>query len=230
MGVPQHYSLDIAMRCQSLIHYLLPKVVAGLPHDKKFGGSLHTTFLLAMATPMILLPIERIFKPAQDETVADDRELDVKLADRFAGIISPHMKFGETPFFKGVRWSYIPKYTPFNIGHQWPDDLLTKLASEEGVIEAATTNASRILIDLRNALAHGGVAYLDKYGRNTDIDREAAIFAFVAARKDKKNMIVGLNILRISEKDFLIFLQAWMDWVQNSPVADSLRNVSAFAA
>jgi hypothetical protein len=111
-----------------------------------------------------------------------------------------------------------------------PDDLLKKLASEEGVKEAAATNTSRILIDLRNALAHGGVAYLDKYGRNTDTDREAAMFAFVAAKKDKKNTIIGLNILRISENHFRSFLQAWMDWVQNSPIAVSLRDESAFAA
>ena len=227
MGVPQHYSLDIAMRCQNLISHLLPTVVAGLPDDKKFGGSLRTTFLLAMATPMIVLPIERIFKPVQDETVADDRELNVKLAARFADVFGRTMKFKETPFFK-AGWNYISKYPPFNIAREWTNQLLTNLASEEAAYKAATTDAHRILIDLRNALAHGGVVYLDKYGRNIT-DGEAAIFAFVAAKKDKKN-IIGLNILRISESDFLGFLEAWMDWVQNSPVANSLRDVSAFAA
>ena len=41
----------------------MPHVQKGLPDEKKFGGSLTTTFLLAMANPMIALPVERICKP-----------------------------------------------------------------------------------------------------------------------------------------------------------------------
>ena len=60
MSEPQHYSRDIARRCQYLISHLHPIVTAGLPNDAQFGGSLTTTFLLAMATPMVVLPMERI--------------------------------------------------------------------------------------------------------------------------------------------------------------------------
>jgi hypothetical protein len=41
------------------------------------------------------------------------------------------------------------------------------------------TPAVRVLTDLRNALAHGGIAYLDERGRQTD--GQAAMLAFVGA-------------------------------------------------
>lgn len=66
MTAPNHYSRDIAARCQTLIDQLLPIVEHGLPDDHRFGGPLRTTFLLAMATPMIVLPIERI-TPERDQ-------------------------------------------------------------------------------------------------------------------------------------------------------------------
>ena len=69
-------------RCQALIRHLRPVIEGGLPDDHRFGGPLDTTFLLAMATPMIVLPVERIFKPARPgaDVPADDRELDPELA------------------------------------------------------------------------------------------------------------------------------------------------------
>ena len=36
---PEHYSRDIAQRCESLIRHLYPVIGRGLPDDAKFGGS-----------------------------------------------------------------------------------------------------------------------------------------------------------------------------------------------
>jgi hypothetical protein len=55
VAAPEHYSRDIVLRCQSLIRHLLPKVEERLSDEAQFGGPLRTTFLLAMATPMIVL-------------------------------------------------------------------------------------------------------------------------------------------------------------------------------
>ena len=62
--IPENYSREIAQRCQSLIRNLRPVVAQGLPDEEQFGGPLSTTLLLALAAPMIVLPIERLFKPA----------------------------------------------------------------------------------------------------------------------------------------------------------------------
>src|SRR5579883_3143229 len=89
--IPEHYSRDIALRCQSLIRELRPVVKGGLADDRRFGGPLETTFLLALATPMIVLPIERIFKPAEPGAApaGDDRKLDPALAEEMADVLGP---------------------------------------------------------------------------------------------------------------------------------------------
>ena len=227
--IPEHYSRDIVKRCQSLLGNLAPKIKAGLPGDAQFGGTLQTTFLLAMATPMVALPVERIFKPSRRDTTGDDRELDDEVASRVAGIFRGEMAFGETPFAGTSHWSYVPNFPPFNIARRqgWPPELLERLASEEAAERARTAPASRVLINLRNALAHGGVTYLDKDGRNAD--GAAAMFAFTGARMEG-NRIAGLDILRVHQDDFHLFLMAWAEWLDKSGIAEVLNQKSHLAA
>lgn len=72
--IPYHYSREIVKRCKALICALRPAIKQGLPIEDAPGEPLDTTFLLAMATPMIVLPVERIFKPATPAAfAADDR-------------------------------------------------------------------------------------------------------------------------------------------------------------
>ncbi len=52
------------------------------------------------------------------------------------------------------------------------------------------TSAFQILTDLRNALAHGGIAYLDEKGRQTD--SQAAMLAFAGAVMKKGHVTVWL--------------------------------------
>ena len=212
MGVPNHYSRDITARCHSLIKHLLPFVRCGLPDDTEFGGPLSTTFLLAVATPMIVLPIERIYKPGErrDGQVGDDRDLDPVLAGELGNVLGEDRFFGDAPFAKSSEWGYVSGHRPFNIADRWPEDLLYALAAPEAVENARKTPAKRILRDLRNALAHGGVTFLDEHGRNTD--GQAAMFGFVGAiLKDQK--VTGLNVLRVRENDFVAFLNDWADWL-----------------
>ncbi len=60
MENPQSFSIDIPRRCQILIDELWPLI-----SEKRDDGSLplNASFLLAISTPMINLPIERIWKP-----------------------------------------------------------------------------------------------------------------------------------------------------------------------
>ena len=226
--IPEHYSRDIATRCQSLIRHLGPQVEAGLPDDAQFGGPLRTTFLLAMATPMVILPIERIFKPSTGATTAgDDTDLDEQLAGLMADALGPGKTFGEAPFAKTSCWSYVHGHTPFNIAGNWPPELLQALAAPEAVENARIACARRILRDLRNALAHGGVAYLDEDGQNTG--GPAAMLAFAATKMDR-GRAVGLNVLRVREEHFRAFLTAWTDWLGESCVVTALNSQSRLAA
>ena len=62
--IPEHYARDIVERCDSLIDTLLP--IVQRESDARFGGPLGTTFLVAMSSPMVLLPVERMLKPARE--------------------------------------------------------------------------------------------------------------------------------------------------------------------
>lgn len=225
--IPEHYSRDITRRCQSLICSLGPIVEDGLQDDDEFGGTLRTTFLLAMAMPMVILPVDRIFKPSTGATrVGDDRELDEQLADDVADVLGPGKTFGEAPFAKTKSWSYVPNQTRFNIAATWPSELLDELAAPEAFKAARTASAGRILSGLRNALAHGGVAYLDKDGKNTE--GAAVMLAFVSMKDNKEPF--RLNILRVHGDDFRVFLIAWADWLRKPRVMDALNNKSRTGA
>jgi len=227
MSSPNHYSRELVRRCQNLIDDLLPIIDVGLPNDSQFGGPLRTTFLLAMATPMVTLPIERIFKPGTGTaTAGDDRKIDEKLSDAVADAFGPRKTFENAPFAQTSRWSYVANCTPFNIADGLPTSLLEALATPDAITSAKTALTSRILRDLRNALAHGAVVYLDKDGMNSD--GPAAMLAFVGTRmKDYK--ITAFNVLRVSEHDFCTFLKAWTEWIKKSSVVvNELNSKSPF--
>lgn len=228
--IPEHYSRDIAQRCQSLIRSLLPAVQGGLADDGRFGGPLSTTFLLAMATPMVVLPIERIVKPAHPGAaqVGDDRQLDPALVQEVDNVLGHARTFGAAPFVVPGRWSYVSEYPPFNIAHQWPPELLESLGRPDAYENAERAPAGRILRDLRNALAHGGVAYLDAQGCHSG--GRATMLAFAAARKSRNGQLIGLNTLRIGEADFCAFLMAWADWLAQPRLRAMLDRLDPLAA
>ncbi len=72
--------------------------------DGRFAGPLGTTVLVAMSTPMILLPIERMLEPAANrDSVADDRTVDETLGKAVAKTLSATARFGDAPLGIGQR-------------------------------------------------------------------------------------------------------------------------------
>ena len=76
---------------------------------------------------------------------------------------------------------------------------------------------------LRNALAHGGIAFLDKNGHQTFGD-SAKMYAFVSGKYDKNNreQLIGIKALRIDETEFREFLRLWVAWLEKSGISLSL--------
>lgn len=215
---PDHYSREIPGRCEQLLRQLLP-VVDGAAASP--GQSLRTTLLLAMATPMIVLPVERLAKRARygDPGVANDLELDSELGDRVAEVLKAGRPFRDAPFFVPEHWSYVPAEKPFNVAGSWRGGLLEELATPEAFARAGDTDAWTVITDLRNALAHGGISYLSQDGRHTV--GEVAVFAFAGA-KMKGHDLTELNILRIHQDHFRTFLSAWADWLAGAGVVAAL--------
>lgn len=230
MGQPAHYSLEIVTRCRALIEHLLPAVSAGFQGDDRFGGPLTTTFLLAMATPMISLPIERIFKAKEGDLVADDSTLNEGLEAEVARVLDGKLKFGEAPFAQGIDWRLIRNVPPFNIAVWEAAQHFDALSHEDARVTASRTPADFMLRHVRNALAHGGIVYLDGQGRMSG-DTRAEMLGLVSARKDWETQeIIGLHISRVSETDFRRFLLAWADWIAASGMADTLSEGPPLAA
>ena len=88
---------------------------------------------------MIVLPIERIFKPTQGDVTADERELDTTLGAAVTSVFADECTWRNAPFVAGTRWSYVPGQPPFNAADLWPPQLLAGLGSAAGFEEADQT-------------------------------------------------------------------------------------------
>lgn len=217
MSRPEHYSLEIVTRCERLVERLTKRVDGDPKLVDDWGGPLRTTFLLAMSTPMIVLPMERLFRPLFSKAgVANDTELDIKLADRVRDTLGPGQNFSQAPFFEAESWAYLAAAPTFPVARAWPEETFAQLAAPESFIAAANAPASDILECLRNALAHGGIVYLDQHGRQTDAATN--MLGFASYTRDRK----GLQLLRISVDGYQRFLRAWSNWVSERQIENKL--------
>lgn len=221
MGLPSHYSRDLVARCECLLANLMPVVEKGLEGDGKFGGVLTTTFLLAMATPMIVLPIERIYK---NGGVGNDSEVNKGLTAEVKKTLDGTMKFGEAPYFSKVDWRLVSDRAPFNIAAAWPADLLKALGDDAAAQAAKDISAKAMMTHLRNALAHGGVTYLDKHGEQSH--GQADMLGFASTTNKGATYLIS----RVSQSQFASFISAWADWILRSGVADKLSKSLELAA
>ncbi|RVI98119.1 hypothetical protein CN193_24820 [Sinorhizobium meliloti] len=216
MGNPQNFSFDVPQRCQMLIDELWPKV-----SEKRESGSLplNASFLLAVSTPMINLPIERIWKAATNRAVGhlNDSVLDKRLATAIRQGIGSDL-VANACFYRPHAWRY--HYSPKGAGlpdlslHGLPQSVETALAEDAAIRAAGALDTETFCGILRNGLAHGGILYLDSAGRTTH-GAPVRMFCFVSTKQQKRN-VVGLHFLRIGMKDYREFLKLWADWLKNS--------------
>jgi hypothetical protein len=138
-------------------------------------------------------------------------------------------KFKECPFLDGIDWRFVRDTKAFNIA-EWNDQgILEELSRDKARDTAGNETANFMMLHLRNAIAHGGIVYLDKDGRLNE--QTASMLAFVSARMDwDTEEIVGLHISRVSEPDFRKFLTTWADWIEKSGVSAMAAKAPPLAA
>lgn len=225
MGIPSHYSTQLPERCWHLIERLLPEVEKiGMPDEDELGP-LKTTFLLSMATPLVLIPIERVERHRSAEMTGymDERfsEENVTAAIDLALGGRP---IGKAPFFVPGSWNFasMPYESDMNLAFNFPRALEDALALPDAVMAACRMPGSQWASCLRNALAHGGIIYLDREGRHVH-GHATEMLAFVSARYPAESKVPSeILCLRISRGDFLTFLRAWVAWLKSSGVAEKL--------
>jgi hypothetical protein len=174
-----------------------------------------------MAMPMLLLPLERIYKPGTDRSryqSSDDRHVDPRLAALVQDALGEGQLFSEAPFAAGTAWHHLPSVPAFPAGGGLGRHLLKDLGSDEAFQRAQDAGCKRALLDIRNALAHGGVHYLDHQGLQRQ--PEVNMLAFVS-----RNDTVA-SVWRVSQDDFRQFLLAWADWLGETGVSEALNEAA----
>lgn len=227
MGNPQHFSLELPQRCLRLIDQLWPAANRVFPEHRKDLGPLTATFLLSMSMPIINLPIERMerHKSATGEGYADDRHLNGEVVKELNKRLGGHPA-RQAPFFDAAAWRYHRAPPPMNISRGLPQPVAEALLEEQAVAAAGALPGSQWCSILRNALAHGGIAYLSGDGRSLP-DAPVTHFAFISGiyeRTDTRHEnAIGYHVLRISEEDYLTFLKLWVRWLVRSGVARAVE-------
>ena len=225
MGIPSNYSRELPERCLHLIDQLLPHVEQTFFPGQDGVGPLTTTFLLAMATPIIVLPIERIerHRSATIEGYIDDRRLEPELAAAVDDALGGR-PFRKSPFFETGKWrlARMPHEAGQNLARYFPHTLSEVLETNEAEKAASTMSASEWASSMRNALAHGGIAYLDAKGHQT-YGQRAEKLAFVSGRYGSDRVVpTELRVLTIDEPSFLSFLRKWVEWLRESGLSFEL--------
>lgn len=222
MGRPTNYSVELPQRCQALIERYGARIARDTDPNDGFEGPLKTTFLLAMASPMLVLPLERLFKTAvgRKAGVADDLALNGEAGQRVRDVLGDKRLFQEAPFYVEGAWAYLPSCPRFEVGRDWPPEHLRHLASGDGIAAAATAPASDVLEAMRNGIAHGGITYLDKDGQQSDRATYMLGFASFPSYDDRKN----LRLVRVSVDGFEEFLRRWTGWLVKSGAARALED------
>jgi hypothetical protein len=182
-----------------------------------------------MSYPIINLPIERIERHSsrQEQEYADDRHIDSKLAVTVWRDLGGK-KLREASFFTSGAWSFCQSEV-FNISDGLPERYAEILASPEAHTSASAMDTSRWCSALRNALAHGGVAYLNEHGRYA-YEAPVSMYLFASGRyrkEEDRQVLVRLNLLRIKEVDYRNFLRSWVKWLQVSGAVALLEEAAA---
>ena len=206
MTQPALYAQEVPLRAHRLITRFWDDVTREDYGD--FGGPLATTFVLALAAPMINIPYERLYKvnPGKNE-----RKLDEAFQERFrAGIATP--RFSDAPFRKGEwRYHYVPGKEAVSVV-DLPADVLRALSADQAVEDALNWCTKDWYECMRNGLAHSTVAYLD--GSGAQLARAPTeMMVFVTQHWDN-HVLVGHHLVRITRDDFRDFLDHWAVWLQ----------------
>ena len=176
--------------------------------------------------PIINLPIERIERRegGEGQHYADDRKVNPEAATAIIETLR-QQRLREADFFMDGVWRFACyKESPFpNIAYGVPEHVAAELSSEGAAQKAADMPASQWCSVLRNALAHGGIAYLNAEGRSS-YQESVKMYAFVSGKYDQSSeenpkTLIAVNFLRISEADYYDFLRRWVAWLQKTGIA-----------
>jgi hypothetical protein len=159
--------------------------------------------------PMLFLPLERIYQPNLRRQTVSDRYRSEELASHIDRALGDDQVFGAAPFNAGVTWYRVEGVTAPDPSAGLSGRHIDALNGAEARCGAAKALTEVALRDLRNALAHGAIHYLDADGRPTE-----GSFVQQLAFVNRHPKSQTCNIWKVTEEDFHRFLQQWAEWLQ----------------
>lgn len=235
MSNPRNYAIELPRRCLQLIDALWDVAAKTFEESQSDLGPLTSTFLLSMSMPILNLPIERVEKKidlGEKDFYIDDRYINEHAVEEFKHTIR-NGKLGDAPFYRTGAWSfYQHNTTTINMARELPEEVAVELDKPDAIKRAESMPASQWISVLRNALAHGGVLYLNSSGRSVH-DDSVAMFAFVSGKFNRRqcryladkgcygleDTPTALRILRITEHEYRLFLRQWVSWLLETEIA-----------
>ena len=237
MGNPQHYGIELPQRGLALINGLWNAAARTYGGNRPDLGPLTSTFLLSMSMPILNLPVERIERQigqGDGEGYVDDRHISRRAVEAFQRTIQ-RGTLSQAPFYKQGAWRFFRYHGgPMNIARELPENIASALDMDEAATNAGAMFASQWISVVRNALAHGGIAYLDERGRSS-YDQPVKMYVFVSGKFDsgpcphlpnaacrgEQGPLIALNFLRIAETDYRAFLELWVSWLEEAGIVNA---------
>lgn len=219
MGGANHFSKTLPMRCQTLLDELYEEQ---LPKAPDSDYRLKATFLLSVAMPMVILPLERIAKFADGTSSGhvNDAPLDQSLADEMKSMLLKSA--GDSGFFDRGKWAVhrhdMKASGKLSLATGLADDIANALSNPASEALDSGYTAGKLCSILRNSLAHGAVMFLDENGKSAE-DRPVTKLAFISSDLRGESEYL---FLRVSMADFRDFLRRWAAWLHESGAEDAM--------
>jgi hypothetical protein len=188
---------------------------------------LDATLLLALATQMIILPLERIARPdpARKRNLhVNDAPIDQQLAAAVATLLAGPP--AASALFQPDQWRIhihdVGTEGPLNLAGGIDPGIAAKLNDPAAELLAAQCTTDFVFGILRNALAHGGILFLKQDGLSA---REEPVTKFAFVSTDRTQDPRQYRFLRVTMGDFRSFLEAWATWLNHSGAATTVGGI-----
>lgn len=209
--IPERFCIEYPTRVLQLLEGLGGQAAA---------MDLSTTFILSLAMPMLVIPMERL----KSGHKFSDARVDSGLHRAYEGLRST--PFGMTPFWESsdqTRWRFAYLIGNVDAPDRWRDLNEVHPLAGDAAIRAEDVSFENILLTLRNGLAHGSVVYLDETGPERP-DRRVTQVAFLSdIRRDVPAPPQSHRLVVVEEQALRRFLIAWCQWMQTFAVSPRLR-------
>ncbi len=202
MGVPRRFAIEYAERCLQLMDHL---------KDFAKEADLVGSFSLLVAGTVLTMPYERM-KAGHFLHQPEDGDLSEALK------LLRKTTFRNAPFWRDEPpegWRQARLLGEVRDAHVWRDTKGRHPFSHGAENSIGRRSTDEVIRVIRNALSHGNVVYLNKYG--FDVPGEQMCFLGFLCEYEQENAIEGAipqyRLVAAPEPEFFRLVNDWAHWI-----------------